>query len=118
VADTAAGYARTAAETTEAQAYGLTSDDLRDWAFFSPIEICWAVKHDVTAATARRWAREELRACDTVRAIALEMTPEEVRVWAGAGFAPRKDHGAGVVGVVVAVDGAGSGNRQMIQSYA
>ena len=62
--------------------------NLRDWALFSPIEIYWALKHDVPPAAARRWAREELRVCDTVRAIALAMTPEEVRVWAGADFAP------------------------------
>lgn len=83
-----AGPARIADEAAEAQAYGLTSDDLRDWAAFSPIEIFWALKHDVTPATARRWAREGLRICDTVRAIALGMTPEEVRLWATAGFTP------------------------------
>ena len=88
MAEAAAGHARTAAEAAEARAYGLTSDDLRDWAPFSPIEIYWALKHDVTPAAARRWAREGLRICDTVRAIALGMTPEEVRPWAGAGFAP------------------------------
>jgi len=72
----------------EAQAYGLTSDDLRDWAAFAPIEIYWARKHDVTPATARLWAREGLRIGDTVRAIALGMTCDEVRPWADAGFAP------------------------------
>ena len=101
MAETAAGYARTAAETAEAQAYGLTADDLRDWAFFSPIEIYWARKHDVTAAAARRWAREELRVCDTVRAIALAMTPEEVRVWAGADFAPSDAVEAKEMGVLL-----------------
>ena len=75
-------------EAAEAQAYGLTADDLRDWATFSPIEIYWALKHGVTLAAAHRWAREGLRVCDSVRAIALEMTPEEVRLWASAGFAP------------------------------
>jgi hypothetical protein len=70
------------------QAYGLTSEDLRDWASFSPIEIYWALKHDVTPTAARRWAREGLRICDIVRAIALAMKPEEVRQWANAGFAP------------------------------
>jgi len=88
VAETAAGQARTAGEAAEARAYGLTADDLRDWAPFSPVEIYWALKHDVTRAAAGRWAREGLRMCDTVRAIALGMTPEEVRPWAGAGFAP------------------------------
>ena len=101
MAETAAGYARSAAETAEAQAYGLTSDDLRDWAFFSPIEIYWALKHGVTPAAARRWAREELRVCDTVRAIALEMTPEEVRVWAGADFAPSDAVEAKEMGVLL-----------------
>ena len=101
MAETAAGYARTAAETAEAQAYGLTPDDLRDWAFFSPIEIYWALKHDVTAAAARRWAREELRVCDTVRAIALAMTTEEVRVWAGADFAPSDAVEAKEMGVLL-----------------
>ncbi len=101
MAETAAGYARTAAETAEAQAYGLTSDDLRDWAPFSPIEIYWALKHDLTRAVARRWAREGLRVCDAVRAIALEMTPEEVRVWAGAGFAPSDAVEAKEMGVLL-----------------
>ena len=82
------GRGRTAGEAAEARAYGLTTDDLRDWASFSPIEIYWALKHDVTAAAAGRWAREGLRMRDTVRAIALGMTTEEVRLWAGAGFAP------------------------------
>jgi len=75
-------------ETAEARAYGLTSDDLRDWAPFSPIEIYWALKHGVALSAARRWAGEGLRMGDTVRAIALGMTPEEVRLWARAGFAP------------------------------
>jgi hypothetical protein len=88
VAETGAGHARTAGEDAEAQAYGLTSDDLRTWAAFSPIEIYWALKHDVTPTAARRWAREGVRICDTVRAIALGMNPEEVRLWADAGFAP------------------------------
>jgi hypothetical protein len=88
VAEDHAGHARTAGEAAEAQAYGLTSDDLRDWASFSPIEIYWALKHGVTPAAAHRWALEGLRVCDTVRAIALGMTPEEVSPWAGAGFAP------------------------------
>ena len=88
MAEIAAGHARTAGEAAEARAYGLTSGDLRDWAPFSPIEIYWAVKHDVAPAAARRWAREGLRVCDIVRAIALGMTPGEVRPWAGAGFAP------------------------------
>ena len=88
MAESATGHARTAGEAAEAQAYGLTSDDLRDWASFSPIEIHWALKHDITPAAARRWAREGVRICDTVRAVALGMKPEEVRLWADAGFAP------------------------------
>jgi hypothetical protein len=88
VAEAPSGHARTAGEAAEAQAYGLTPQDLRDWVSFSPIEIYWALKHDVTPTAARSWAREGLRMCDTVRAIALGMNPEEVRPWAGAGFAP------------------------------
>jgi ribosomal protein S16 len=84
----AAGYARTAGETAEAQAYGLTPGDLCDWASFSPIEIYWALKHDVSPATARRWGRKGLSISDTVRAIALGMTTQEVTPWADAGFAP------------------------------
>jgi hypothetical protein len=53
VAETATGQARTAGEAAEAQAYGLTSNDLRDWASFSPIEIYWALKHDITPTAAR-----------------------------------------------------------------
>jgi len=88
VAETATGHPRTAREAAEAQAYGLTSGDLRAWASFAPIEIYWALKHHLTPAAARRWAREGLRVGDTVRAIALEMTPGQVRLWADAGFAP------------------------------
>jgi len=88
VTETAASHAGTAGEAAEARAYGLTEADLRDWASFSPIEIYWARKHDVTPAAARRWAREGLRVCDTVRAIALGMNPGEPRLWADAGFAP------------------------------
>ncbi|WP_300611826.1 hypothetical protein [Trebonia sp.] len=88
MADTLTGRPRTAREAAEAQAYGLTSEDLRDWAPFSPIEIYWARTHDLTPVTARRWAREGLRICDTVRAVALGMNPQEARPWADAGFAP------------------------------
>jgi hypothetical protein len=88
VAETVTGHACTADEAAEAQAYGLAPDDLHDWAPFSPIEIYWALKHDVTPAAARRWAREGLRIGDTVRAIALGMDPQEARPWADAGFAP------------------------------
>ena len=82
------GGVRGAGEAAEARAYGLTPGELNDWAPFAPIEICWAVKHGITPAAARRWAREGLRISDTVRAIALGMDPEEVGPWARAGFAP------------------------------
>jgi hypothetical protein len=88
VAETATGHARAAGEATAARAFGLTSDDLRDWAPFSPVEIYWALKHGIAPATTSRWAREGLRVWETVRAIALGMTPEELRPWTGAGFAP------------------------------
>lgn len=88
MAEAAAGRPGTGSEAAEARAYGLTADDLRDWAPFSPVEIYWARRHGVTPAIARRWAREGLRAGDAVRAIALGMTPEEIRPWADAGFAP------------------------------
>jgi hypothetical protein len=89
VAEAATGHAGTAGEAAEALAYGLTAGDLRDWAPFSPVEIYWALRHDLTRAVARRWAREGLRVGDAVRAIALGMVPEEVTPWADAGFAPR-----------------------------
>ena len=88
MAETAAGHARTAGEAAEARAYGLTSDDLRDWVSFSPIEIYWALKHGLSPTAARRWAREGVRICDPVRANALGSNPAEVRLWADAGFAP------------------------------
>lgn len=78
----------TKSQVAEAQAYGLTSDDLCQWPSFSPIEIYWALKHDLTPSAARCWARQGLRICDTVRAIALGITPKEVRLWADADFAP------------------------------
>jgi hypothetical protein len=83
-----AGPAPGARAHAEARGYGLTADDLRDWAPFTPIEIHWALRHGLTQAAARRWAREGLRVCDMVRAIALGMAPEEVGPWAEAGFAP------------------------------
>jgi len=83
---------RSAAASTagdaEADAYGLTHDDLSSWAPFTPVEIQWARKHDLSPAAARRWAVEGLRVCDTVRAVALGMAPEEARRWAAAHFAP------------------------------
>ncbi len=88
MAETFTGRVRSAGEAAEARAYGLTSGDLDDWASFAPIEIYWAVRHGITPAAARRWAREGLRISDTVRAIALGMDPKEVRPWARAGFAP------------------------------
>jgi hypothetical protein len=88
VAETFAGRVSNAGEAAQARAYGLTSGELNDWASFAPIEIYWAVKHGITPAAARRWAREGLRIRDTVRAIALGMDPKEVRTWARAGFAP------------------------------
>lgn len=48
MAETGTGHARTSPEAAEAHAYGLTSADLRDWTGFSPIEIYWARKHDLT----------------------------------------------------------------------
>ena len=99
MAETATGHPRTAREAAEAQAYGLTSGDLRAWASFAPIEIYWALKHGLTSRTACRWAREGLRICDTVRAIALGMSPEEVRPWADAGFAPSDSVEASEMGI-------------------
>ena len=61
MAEAATGHARTAGEAAEALAYGLTAGDLRDWAPFAPIEIYWALRHDLTRAVARRLAREGLR---------------------------------------------------------
>lgn len=59
-----------------------------DWAPFTSIEIGWARKHGLSPATARRWALEGLRVCETVRAVALGVAPEEARRWTSAHFAP------------------------------
>jgi hypothetical protein len=72
----------------EARGYGLAADDVRRWYPFTPAEIYWARKHHLTEATARRWARHGVGMRDTVRAVVLGMTPDEVRPWAEAGFAP------------------------------
>lgn len=72
----------------DAGAYGLTRDDLSLWAPFTAVEIQWARKHGLSPVTARRWALEGLRVCDTVRAVALGMAPEEARRWSAAHFAP------------------------------
>ena len=88
MADAAAGRERGAAEAAEARAYGLTQADLGAWGQLAPIEIYWAVRHDLTPEAAVGWAAAGLRVGDAVRAIALGMIPEEVAPWAGAGFAP------------------------------
>jgi hypothetical protein len=88
VAETASGHTRAQGEAAGARAYGLTPGDLGDWAPFSPVEVHWARKHQLTPVEARRWAAAGLRVSDAVRAAALGMTPQEVRPWADAGFAP------------------------------
>ena len=75
MADAATGRVRSAAEAAEARAYGLTQADLGEWGQLAPIEIYWAVKHDVTPEAALRWSAAGLRVGDAVRAIALGMTP-------------------------------------------
>lgn len=82
------GQGPTAWAEAEAVAYGLTHNDLRDWAPFTPVEIYWARKHSLTPALARQWALEGLHVCDAVRAVALRLTPEDTRRWAAAHFAP------------------------------
>jgi hypothetical protein len=75
-------------EEAEAVAYGLTTDDLGDWAPFTPVQIHWARKHALPPAVARQWALEGLHVCDAVRAVALRLTPADTRRWAAAHFAP------------------------------
>lgn len=82
------GAARRPDELQEAAGYGLSAGDLSRWAAFSPVEIYWARKHRLPLAVARRWAGEQVRVRDAVRAVALAMAVDEVRPWAEAGFAP------------------------------
>lgn len=91
-----------AAAQAEARAYGLAPGDLRDWAPFSPVEVYWAVKHQLAPADAARWARAGLRVGDAVRAAALGMTPEQVAPWADAGFAPSDAVEAREAGIALA----------------
>jgi hypothetical protein len=100
VAESAYRKAAASAEgDAEAGAYGLTHDDLSYWAPFTPVEIQWARKHGLSPATARQWALEGLRVCDTVRAVTLGMAPEEARRWAAAHFAPSDAVEAAEMGV-------------------
>jgi hypothetical protein len=87
------------AEAAEAAAYGLTADDLRDWAPFTPVQAHWARKHALSPAVARRWALAGLHVCDAVRAVALGMTPEDTLRWAAAHFAPSDAVEAAEMGV-------------------
>lgn len=93
----------TAPAAAEADAYGLTHDDLADWAPFTPIQIHWARKHALTPAVARRWALEGLYVCDAVRAVALSMSPEDTRQWAAAHFAPSDAVEATEMGISLSV---------------
>lgn len=87
----------------EAVAYGLTRDDLRDWAPFTPVEIHWARKHALTPALARQWALEGLHVCDAVRAVALGLTPADTRRWAAAHFASSDAVEAAEMGISLAL---------------
>ena len=87
----------------EAAAYGLTPDDLRDWAPFTPVEIHWARKHALTPALARQWALEGLHVCDAVRAVALRLDPKDTRRWAAAHFAPSDAVEAAEMGISLAL---------------
>jgi hypothetical protein len=76
------------AADADADAYGLTPDDLHTWAPLTPVEIHWARKHGLTPSVARQWALAGLHVCDAVRAVALGMTTEDTRRWTAAHFAP------------------------------
>jgi len=66
--------------------FGLTADDVRDWAPLHPLEIYWARKHRLPLAEARRWASEGVPVRDAVQARAVGLTIEELHRWENEGF--------------------------------
>jgi len=66
--------------------FGLTVDEVRDWAPLHPLEISWAKKHKLSLAEARRWAEEGVPVRDAVQARAVGLTIEELHRWEDEGF--------------------------------
>src|SRR5262249_58891119 len=69
-----------------AMGFGLTGDEVRDWAPLPPLEISWAKKHKLSLAEARRWAEEGVPVRDAVQARAVGLTIEELHRWEDEGF--------------------------------
>jgi hypothetical protein len=73
-------------ELRNAIGFGLTADDLREWAPFHPLEIYWARKNHLSLAEARLWAREGVPIRDTIKAVEVGLSLAELRRWGRAGF--------------------------------
>ena len=74
------------AQLRDARGFGLTTDEVRMWAPFYPLEIYWAKKHHLALETARRWAEHGVPIRDTVKAVAVGLTLEETDQWVKEGF--------------------------------
>ena len=87
------------------EGFGLTTDEVRTWVPFYPLEIYWAKKHHLALETARLWAERGVPIRDTVNAVAVGLTLEEVDRWVDEGFtaadaSEAKETGAGIAQVM------------------
>ena len=73
-------------ELRTAIGFGLTIEDLREWAPFHPLEIYWARKNHLPLAEARRWAGEGVPMRDAVKAREVGLSLAELRRWHDNGF--------------------------------
>jgi hypothetical protein len=75
-----------AAEVRDAAGFGLSPDDVREWAPFRPLEIHWARRHGLGVLEARRWAAEGVPVRDAISAVAVGLTVDELHRWEAHGF--------------------------------
>lgn len=79
--------------------FGLSPDEMRRWEPFYPLEVYWARKHQLGVETARSWVAEGIALRDTVRAVTLGLTRDDLRPWLDAGFLPSDGIEAAEAGV-------------------
>ena len=75
-------------ELGDADGFGLTPDEVTTWAPFYPLETYWAKKHHLALETARLWAEHGVPIRDTVKAVAVGLTLNEIDRWVEEGFTP------------------------------
>jgi hypothetical protein len=89
-------------ELRDAEGFGLTPDEVRTWAPFYPLETYWAKKHHLALETARLWAGHGVPIRDTVKAVAVGLTLDEIDQWVGEGFTAADASEAKETGVDIA----------------